>query len=441
MSGLNNSPSPLSTTSNQSEDSVHTSSYESESNESDEREDSRLKVPSIPSPRMVEAASPTSVKFDQSVAPRITFQNSLKHKGVSPAPMYGYQGKDQLCPVMFSPASVTIRASWDKPNSPAVSYNSMTSVQSMNPPLKFSREPDVVGRKEAASPAPTMASVQSEQSMDPPATFSCRLKVPSIPSPRMVDAASPGPTSVRSDLSVIPRATIKVSESYTSLMMREHLRCSVCKDMLKEPVSIPCGHSFCQTCILSYWTKPIHAGSYSCPQCRKRFKTCPALSLNLTLANVVQTQQQAGFSPALLPQSYAGPGDVACDICSESSIRAVKSCLTCCTSYCETHVRRHYTVEALQEHILREPTKDLEQEVYKTNTPVEVGLKDLKSNMMNEMKQLENTVNKMTVKLEDLQRSITQITEAQHPRKSNHTEDFVFQVLDFAVPDFQLPQE
>ncbi|MCJ8749276.1 hypothetical protein PDJAM_G00174460 [Pangasius djambal] len=322
MSGSNISPSPLSTTSNQSEETLHTSSYESESNESDEREDSRVKLPSIPSPHMVEVASPVSVKSDQSVAPGIAFKYSV---------------------------------SWDKPNSPAVSYSSMASVQSMNTPLKFSREPDVEGRNEAASPAPTLASFQSEQSMEPPATFSCR-------------------------------------------------------------------HSFCKTRIPYYWTKPTHAGSCCCPQYRKRFKTRPALNLNRTLANVVQTQQQAGFSPALLTQSYTGPGDVACDMCSGSRIRAVKSCLTCCTSYCESHVRRHYTVEALQEHILREPTKDLEQEVYNTNTPAEVGLKDLMSSMMNEMKGLKNTINKMRVKLEDVQRGITPVTEARPPRKRIRTE-------------------
>ncbi|XP_066577552.1 uncharacterized protein LOC136767576 isoform X2 [Amia ocellicauda] len=58
--------------------------------------------------------------------------------------------------------------------------------------------------------------------------------------------------------------------------------------------------------------------------------------------------------------SYARPRDVACDLCTGRKSRAVKSCLTCAASYCETHVRQHYTVPALQTHRLEDTTGDLE---------------------------------------------------------------------------------
>ncbi|KAI4888456.1 hypothetical protein NFI96_025943 [Prochilodus magdalenae] len=151
------------------------------------------------------------------------------------------------------------------------------------------------------------------------------------------------------------------SELLASLLTEDHFRCSLCTDVLKEPVSIPCGHSYCKTCIKSYWTKPIRTGSYSCPQCRKRFRTRPTLDPNPDLAKVVQKLQQAGFSPALPDHCYAGPGDVACDFCTGRKLKAVKSCLTCPASYCETHVKQHHTVAALQRHTLVEVTGDLEQ--------------------------------------------------------------------------------
>ncbi|XP_076874396.1 uncharacterized protein LOC143524655 isoform X2 [Brachyhypopomus gauderio] len=157
----------------------------------------------------------------------------------------------------------------------------------------------------------------------------------------------------------------RISELPTCLLMEDHFRCSVCTDVLKEPVSIPCGHSYCKTCIQTYWSKPTQAGSYSCPQCRKRFNTHPALKPNIALAIVVEKLQQAGFSPALPAHCYAGPGDVVCDFCTGRKLRAVKSCLTCTASYCETHVRQHYTVAALQRHRLVEVTGDLEKTLCK----------------------------------------------------------------------------
>ncbi|KAL7883955.1 hypothetical protein AOLI_G00067250 [Acnodon oligacanthus] len=52
-------------------------------------------------------------------------------------------------------------------------------------------------------------------------------------------------------------------------------------------------------------------------------------------------------------------GDVACDLCERPKLKAFKSCMTCLASFCETHVRDHYTVEALQRHLLVEVTENL----------------------------------------------------------------------------------
>eukprot|EP00063_Salmo_salar_P008108 XP_013982943.1 PREDICTED: E3 ubiquitin-protein ligase TRIM21-like isoform X2 [Salmo salar] len=111
-------------------------------------------------------------------------------------------------------------------------------------------------------------------------------------------------------------------------------------------------------CISTYWVQPGPAGDYVCLQCSKRSRVRPVLCTNTALARLLQGLQQAGFSPALPALGYAGPGDVACDICSGQKLRAVKSCLTCTVSYCESHVRQHYTVPALQRHTLVEITGD-----------------------------------------------------------------------------------
>uniref|UniRef100_A0A673LZZ2 RING-type domain-containing protein n=1 Tax=Sinocyclocheilus rhinocerous TaxID=307959 RepID=A0A673LZZ2_9TELE len=55
-------------------------------------------------------------------------------------------------------------------------------------------------------------------------------------------------------------------------------RCPVCTEVFKDPVSMPCGHSYCKHCIEIYWSKPTQAGAYACPQCRKRFRDRPVVN-------------------------------------------------------------------------------------------------------------------------------------------------------------------
>lgn len=150
------------------------------------------------------------------------------------------------------------------------------------------------------------------------------------------------------------------SELPSSLLTEDQFRCSVCSELLKDPVSIPCGHSHCRQCITSYWKNPDSTGSYACPQCRKRSRTRPVLYQS-ALGVLLEKLQQVGLRPAHPGRSYAEPGDVACDWCIGRKLKAVKSCLTCTASYCETHVKQHYTVPALQRHNLVEATEELEQ--------------------------------------------------------------------------------
>ncbi|XP_055076242.2 tripartite motif-containing protein 16 isoform X1 [Misgurnus anguillicaudatus] len=118
----------------------------------------------------------------------------------------------------------------------------------------------------------------------------------------------------------------------------DQFSCSVCLDLLKDPVSIPCGHSYCMSCITNCWDQDDQKGIYSCPQCRQTFNTRPALCKTTMLAQVVEKLKTTKRKSA---SCFAGPGDVECDICTGRKRKAVKSCLMCLESYCHTHFERH----------------------------------------------------------------------------------------------------
>ncbi|XP_068563032.1 finTRIM family, member 86 [Cebidichthys violaceus] len=64
--------------------------------------------------------------------------------------------------------------------------------------------------------------------------------------------------------------------------------CSVCLDTLKDPATLPCGHSYCLVCIQSHWDKRDSNGQCSCPQCRQVFNPRPPLAKSTVLAECIE---------------------------------------------------------------------------------------------------------------------------------------------------------
>ncbi|XP_077065492.1 tripartite motif-containing protein 16-like [Siphateles boraxobius] len=148
-----------------------------------------------------------------------------------------------------------------------------------------------------------------------------------------------------------------------AIISQDEFLCSVCLDLLKDPVTTSCGHSFCMSCITGCWDQEDQMRVYSCPQCRQTFSPRPALTKNTMLAEVVEKLKKTKL-PA---DCYAGAGDVECDVCDGRKRKAVKSCLGCLESFCQNHLEQHESLFKRKRHNLTDATGRLQEMICQTH--------------------------------------------------------------------------
>ncbi|XP_010988680.2 E3 ubiquitin/ISG15 ligase TRIM25 [Camelus dromedarius] len=148
--------------------------------------------------------------------------------------------------------------------------------------------------------------------------------------------------------------------------LAEELSCSICLEPFKEPVTTPCGHNFCGSCLDETWA--VQGPPYLCPHCRNSYQTRPQLCKNTVLCAVVEQFLQAELARPAPPNDWtpparsaasSTPSPVACDHCLQAT--AVKTCLVCMASFCQEHLKPHLESPAFQDHSLQPPVRDLMQ--------------------------------------------------------------------------------
>ncbi|XP_039680224.1 E3 ubiquitin-protein ligase TRIM11-like [Perca fluviatilis] len=143
-------------------------------------------------------------------------------------------------------------------------------------------------------------------------------------------------------------------------LSEDQFLCPICLDVFSDPVTTSCGHNFCRNCITEHWDAN---DQYLCPMCKKVFNTKPELLINTFISEMVaqfrqSAQQEASSSSS--EQQVSKPGEVPCDVCTGPKLKALKSCLVCLASYCETHLEPHLTMSGLKRHQLIDPVENLE---------------------------------------------------------------------------------
>uniref|UniRef100_A0A8B9HGK7 E3 ubiquitin/ISG15 ligase TRIM25-like n=1 Tax=Astyanax mexicanus TaxID=7994 RepID=A0A8B9HGK7_ASTMX len=139
------------------------------------------------------------------------------------------------------------------------------------------------------------------------------------------------------------------------------LSCAVCLQLYDDPVSLPCGHSYCLQCVRSVQesqqTGGRPGGRPRCPECRQDYNGLESLLKNFKLGGIVERYREAMSEQVLT----AGKPTVPCDQCLDGAEPAVKTCLHCETLLCEGHLKRHQERHRSKGHTLVEPLPDLDQ--------------------------------------------------------------------------------
>ena len=93
--------------------------------------------------------------------------------------------------------------------------------------------------------------------------------------------------------------------------------------------------------------------------CNEAFPRRPLLRVNTTIVELIEklkktTQEK---SSATIEEKQA---KVLCSMCAGAKLPALRSCLECVMSYCETHLEPHQRIALLKKHTLINPVEDLE---------------------------------------------------------------------------------
>uniref|UniRef100_UPI00358E5B88 E3 ubiquitin/ISG15 ligase TRIM25-like n=1 Tax=Myxine glutinosa TaxID=7769 RepID=UPI00358E5B88 len=144
-------------------------------------------------------------------------------------------------------------------------------------------------------------------------------------------------------------ASSSSSSSDIGVILNE-LTCPVCFELYKEPVALPCGHSFCRVCIEKSWENREEDTGCVCPNCREVFPQKPKLKKNVIIANLVENVKlkKGKFGLEVRVTEHgdvnvkegvkSGGSEIYCELCYGE---AAKRCVPCEILCCEKHLKPH----------------------------------------------------------------------------------------------------
>uniref|UniRef100_A0A3B4TVZ5 Tripartite motif-containing protein 16-like n=1 Tax=Seriola dumerili TaxID=41447 RepID=A0A3B4TVZ5_SERDU len=214
---------------------------------------------------------------------------------------------------------------------------------------------------------------------------------------------------------------------------QERFCCSICLDLLKDPVTIPCGHSYCINCIKTHWDEGDQKKIHSCPQCRKTFTQRPVMVTSTMLADLMEELKKTGLQAAPADHCYAGPEDVACDFCTGRKLKAFQVLSVICYLCSVDEHKGHDTVSAAAERTERQRElqlrrQQIQQRIQDRDKDVKVLQQEVELSMALLIKQWRTVRRSSLIESQELQEKLEQeITELKRKdaelKQLSHTED------------------
>lgn len=129
----------------------------------------------------------------------------------------------------------------------------------------------------------------------------------------------------------------------------ENLTCAICMDVFRDPVALPCKHSFCRECLQMFADKSKSVRNNSCinsPNIEKDVQVtfpCPLCRVETNLGEngvaglPVNSRMAVSVGRAEQSHSFTSTGPRAsplCSMCDDGKLPAVRFCATCVVFYC-----------------------------------------------------------------------------------------------------------
>ncbi|KAF7643272.1 hypothetical protein LDENG_00242400 [Lucifuga dentata] len=210
-----------------------------------------------------------------------------------------------------------------------------------------------------------------------------------------------------------------------------NLTCAICLERFRYPVTIPCGHTFCQTCITAHWdTKSKSDIGPQCPICSEKFSSRPVLKRNVSLSVLAEpVNSSPSCRESLLRGSEGTRAMLLCDrhkkplvyFCRQDKMSV---CCECAISECGSHEKVLLKAERETQELLLERKS---KEVGKLIEDTEKSISELTENINNATVTLQQTSAWVDAKFSTLMKTLAEKQEA--------TEVFISQQKDAAISE------